>query len=155
MTDPGGTLPRDFRDLLSELTAAGAEFVVVGGHAVARHGYVRTTLDLDVLVRPSPENSRRVHRALSLFGAPLAAHGVAESDFARPGAVYQIGIPPTRIDVITSIDGVDFESAWASRLDADFDGVQAPVIGREALIRNKRATGREKDRRDADELERG
>jgi hypothetical protein len=154
MTDPSGPLPRDFRDLLSELTSAGAEFVVIGGHAVARHGYVRTTLDLDVFVRPSAANAARVFRALASFGAPLAAHGVTAADFERPGAVYQVGLPPTRIDVLTAIDGVDFDSAWATRVDADFDGVRASVLGRDALLRNKRSTGRPKDLLDADELER-
>lgn len=154
MTDPSSRLPRDFRDLLAEFAAAGVEFLVVGGHAVARHGHVRATLDLDVLVRPSAENSRRVFTALASFGAPLAAHGVTPADFERPGAVYQLGLPPTRIDVLTSIDGVDFETAWATRVPGDFDGVPAAFLGREALIRNKRAAGRPKDLRDADELER-
>jgi len=151
---PAAQLPDDFSDLFEAFLDAGVEFVVVGSYALARHGYVRATLDLDVLVRPSAENATRVADALVAFGAPLVAHGVDPLDFARPGTVYQLGVPPLRIDVLTEISGVTFEDVWQSRLVVDFGGMKVPVIGRGALLRNKRASGRPKDRSDVDALER-
>jgi hypothetical protein len=155
MTEPPplSRLPQDFSDLLVALADAGAQFVVVGSHALARHGYVRATLDLDVLVRPTRENARRVMAALAAFGAPLSAHGVREEDLATPGTVYQVGVPPTRIDVLTSISGVGFDEAWETRVVGVIEGRAVPFLGREALLRNKRAAGRPKDLHDADELE--
>lgn len=91
----------DFRDLLAELQDARAEFMIVGGHAVAFHGHPRATKDLDVFVRASPENANRVVEALAAFGAPLMQVGVSASDFEREGTVVQLGIPPVRIDIIT------------------------------------------------------
>lgn len=90
-------LPDDFRDLLIELADAGAEFVVVGGHAVAFHGHPRATKDLDVLVRATNNNAAKVYRALAAFGAPLSSFEIAESDFATYDGVLQIGLPPRRI----------------------------------------------------------
>lgn len=147
-------LPDDFRDLFAAFQRVGVEFVVIGAHALARHGYVRATLDLDVLVRPSATNAERVVAALAAFGAPLDAHGVSVEDFARPGTVYQLGLPPCRIDVLTELSGVTFEEAWRTRITTEVDGVQVPVLGRNELIRNKRATDRPKDRLDVAELER-
>lgn len=143
----------DPRDLLDALDDAGAEYVVVGAHALAAHGLPRATADFDVLVRPTPENARRIVRALTAFGAPLQAHGIGEEDFARGGTVYQLGLPPRRIDLLTRISGVEFEDAWASRLVVVIEGRQVPVLGRAALIRNKRASGRPKDLLDALALE--
>jgi hypothetical protein len=146
-------MTRDFRDFLVELADARVDFLVVGGHAVARHGAVRATLDIDVLVRPSAENAPRVVAALAKFGAPLKGHGVTAADFARTGTVYQMGLPPSRIDVLTSIAGVPFEDAWATRVESALDGRRIPFIGKDALIRNKRAAGRPKDLLDVDRLE--
>jgi hypothetical protein len=146
-------LNEDFRDFLHDLVTEGVEFVVVGAYALAFHGSPRATGDIDVLVRPSVENAPRVIRALERFGAPLRAAAVTAADFARPGVVYQIGLPPRRIDILTEITGVDFESAWASRVPARFDDVTVFFLGREALIRNKRSTGRTKDLADAERLE--
>jgi hypothetical protein len=103
MTAP--VLTRDARDLLVELCEAEARFLVVGGHALAVHGVPRATLDFDVFVAPDPENADRVFRALLAFGAPVGNHGVSASDFARPGTVYQMGLPPSRIDILTEADG--------------------------------------------------
>ena len=153
LTPGGQRLAPDFRDLLVEFADGGVEFLVIGGHAVGRHGYVRATLDLDVLVRPSAQNARRVIAALAKFGAPLTAHGVTEADFAKTGTVYQIGVPPSRVDVLTSIAGVTFDEVWATKVDGKIEGRGIHFIGREALIRNKRAAGRPKDLLDADELE--
>jgi hypothetical protein len=141
----------DFRDILSEFTAAEVEFLLVGAYAMATLGLARSTGDIDLWVRADSANARRVYVALARFGAPLA--GVAESDFARPGIVFQVGVAPQRIDVLTSIDGVEFDEAWPSRREALVGGVKVPVIGRDHLLRNKRATGRPKDRIDAEWLE--
>ena len=135
----------DFRDVLGELIEAGVDFVVVGAHALAAHGLPRATGDIDILVRPSPDNAARVVAALTKFGAPLQAHGVGAKDFERPGTVYQMGLPPRRIDVLTEISGVSFERAWDTRVPVEVDGIELPFLGRDALVENKRATGRDKD----------
>lgn len=146
-------LNEDFRDLLFALCRHEVEFVVVGAWAVAFHGHPRATQDFDVLVRPSPDNARRVIRALTEFGAPLASHGVTERDFASPGTVYQIGLPPRRIDLLTEISGVGFDEAWGSRAIAQVEGRDIGFLGRQALIANKRASGRAKDLADVERLE--
>lgn len=143
----------DFVDLISGLRDAGVEFLIVGAHALAAHGVVRSTGDLDVLVRPSAENSSRVVAALRAFGAPLAAHGVSAADFARAGTVYQLGLPPRRIDILTMISGVTFEQAWADSVRVDVGGVGFRVPSRAALLVNKRASGRPKDLEDVRRLE--
>ncbi len=142
---------RDFRDLLAEFNAHGVEYLVVGAHALAAHGHVRATKDLDVWVRPDAENAKRVLIALTEFGTPL--HDLTEADLTRSGTVFQIGLPPLRIDVITAIDGVSFEEAWSSRIAAKFADQPAAVLSREHLIRNKRAAGRTQDLADVEWLE--
>lgn len=138
-------LNADFVDLLREFTEAEVEFVVVGAHALGVHGVVRATGDLDVLVHATPANAVKVVAALRAFGAPLTAHGVANVDFATEGVVYQMGLPPRRIDVLTRISGPDFATIWLNRKEADFGGMLVPVIGREEFVANKRAAGRAKD----------
>ncbi len=135
----------DFRDLLTELLEHDVDFAVVGAHALAAHGVARATGDLDVLVRADAENAVRVLRALASFGAPVAAHGVSASDFATPGQVYQMGQPPRRIDLLTSIDGVSWEDVAAGRVLREVDGLRVPYLGRAEFVRNKRAAGRTKD----------
>jgi hypothetical protein len=147
-------LNEDFVDLLHAFAAAGVDFLVVGAHALAAHGVVRATGDLDVFVRPTPANADRVVAGLKAFGAPLAVHGVSRDDFAKLGTVYQLGLPPRRIDILTSISGVDFEQAACEAKIVDVGPVQLRVPGREALLANKRASGRPKDLEDADRLER-
>lgn len=145
-------LNEDFRDVLLELADRGAEFVIVGAFAVAFHGVPRATGDLDVFVRPTLENSRRVFEALARFGAPLKAGGVTPEDFAKAGVVYQIGLPPRRIDILTEISGVGFSEAWASRKTVELEGRLVAFLGRDALLRNKTAAGRPKDLADAARL---
>ena len=147
-------LNSDFRDLLILLVDNGTEFVVVGAYAVAFHGAPRASGDIDLFVRPSPANAARVYHALTRFGAPLASAGVASTDFAHPGTVYQIGLPPRRIDILTQISGVTFDEAWASRTTAEIEGRPVGFIGREALLKNKEATGRPKDAADISRLRR-
>jgi hypothetical protein len=142
----------DFRDLFVALNAAGAEYLVVGAHALAAHGHVRATKDLDVWTRQGPENAARVHRALAAFGAPLS--GLSVEDLAGPGLIFQIGVPPVRIDVITSIDGVEFEDAWPERVASTYGDQSVSVLSRRHLIQNKKASGRLQDLADVEALER-
>ena len=144
----------DFRDLLAELLSARARFLVVGAHAVAVHGIPRATGDLDVWIDTGSENLPRVWTALVHFGAPMEALGGAASDLARPGTIVQLGVPPRRIDIITSVTGLEFEDAWAGRVTQRVNDLEVPFIGRAELLRNKRATGRPKDLADIDALER-
>jgi hypothetical protein len=142
----------DFAEMLSALSAAKADFLVVGAHARAAYGEPRATKDLDIWVRPTPENAERVWRALAQFGAPLA--GLTKDDFARPGITLQIGLPPHRIDILTEISGVTFEEAWPRRIEAQFAGATYPVISKQDYIVNKRASGRPQDLVDANHVER-
>jgi hypothetical protein len=142
----------DFRDLLQALQETGVRFLVVGAHAMAVHGVPRATGDLDVWIAVDPANADRVMEALSRFGAPLAAMGVSRADFLDRNQVVQIGLPPRRIDILTSISGVEFEEAWAGRITRAVEGVTLPFLGRDALVRNKRASGRAKDRADLEAL---
>jgi hypothetical protein len=143
---------QDFRDLLAEFNARGVEYLIVGAHALAAHGQVRATKDLDVWVRPAAGNASRVLAALAAFGAPLQE--LTAADLTTPGTIFQIGVEPIRIDVITSIDGVVFEDAWAARIQAPFADQVVSVLSRKDLIRNKLAAGREQDLVDVKWLER-
>ena len=136
--------------MLSAFSEARVDYLLVGAYAMATHGYVRATGDIDLWVRPDADNAARVLDALTRFGAPTA--GLTAADFEAPAVVFQIGVPPRRIDVLTTIDGVGFEDAWASRREVVVDGLTVPVIGRDLLIRNKLATGRARDARDAEAL---
>jgi hypothetical protein len=133
----------DFVDLLRAFVAADVRFLIVGAYALAVHGRPRGTGDLDVWVEATPDNAARVVRALVSFGAPLA--DVSEADFARPGITYQIGVPPGRIDVLTDLTGLTFGEAWPDRTRRPFGEIEVDFIGRDAFVRNKRATGRPKD----------
>lgn len=144
--------PADFVDMITCLREEACDFVVVGAHAIAAHGAPRATGDLDILVRPDPENARRVYRAVARFGAPVAAHGVQPEDFASRGTIYQIGLPPHRIDVLTAIDGVTFDEAAADVVVGHLGDVEVPCIGLAALLRNKIAAGRPKDLGDVETL---
>lgn len=142
----------DFRDMLLTLNDAEVDYLVVGAYAVAAHGQPRATGDLDIWVRPDEPNAKKVYLAMQTFGTPT--HLIKEKDFAVPSVVFQIGVPPGRIDILTVISGIDFDSAWASRIEVTMDGVTFPVIGRDDLLINKRSSGRPKDLADVDALER-
>jgi hypothetical protein len=144
---------QDFSDLLSTFTAHGVEFLVVGAHALAAHGHVRATKDLDVWVRASPGNAPRVMAALREFEAPTAR--VSEGDFASPGIVMQIGVPPVRIDILTQVSGVTFDEAWPDRVATTFGGVKVFVLSKHHLIQNKIAAGRLQDLADVERLKIG
>ncbi|HYI09900.1 MAG TPA: hypothetical protein VEK57_12620 [Thermoanaerobaculia bacterium] len=141
---------RDFIEMLHALSDAGADFLVVGAHALAAHDQPRATEDLDLWVRPSPENAPKVWHALASFGAPLDE--LTLEDLFTPELVFQIGMKPYRIDIITTIDGVTFDEAWPNRILVNQYGVTYGVIGRDDLIRNKIAAGRPKDLVDVDNL---
>jgi hypothetical protein len=143
----------DWYDLLVALLDAEARFLVVGAHALAVHGVPRGTQDLDVWIDPEPINVERVWRALAAFGAPLPSLGTTRDDLQRTDTVVQLGLPPNRIDLLTSISGIsDFATAWTSRVELDVRGRRVPFLGRDALIRNKRASGRRKDLADIEAL---
>ncbi len=142
----------DFRDLLSAFNARSVEYLVVGAHALAAHGYVRATGDLDVWVRPEPMNAKRVLEALRQFGAPL--QDLTEADLTTSGTVFQIGVAPLRIDVLTGIDGVTFDEAWPDRMTAKFVDLPVSVLSARHLIKNKRTVGRAQDIADVEWLER-
>lgn len=141
----------DFRDLLAAFNAQGVEYLVVGAYALAAHGHVRATKDMDVWVRPDAENAKRVLKALRVFGAPL--HSLSEADFMTPGLIFQMGVPPVRIDVLTAIDGVDFAEAWTTRMVSQFADQPVAVLSKEDLLKNKRAAGRTQDLADVERLE--
>jgi hypothetical protein len=143
----------DFQDMLAALLASGARFLVVGAHALAVHGVVRATGDLDVWIHTDPVNAERVWEALRRFGAPVETLGATLGDLARPGLVLQIGLSPRRIDILTGLTGVDFDSAWRSRVVHRVGSLEIPFLDRETLIRNKRATGRLRDLADVERLE--
>jgi len=137
---------RDFVEMLAALSAAGVEFLVVGAYALAAHGLPRATGDIDVWVRPTRQNAERVMQAIRTFGAPLL--DLTIDDLLRSDTVFQIGVAPTRIDILTGISGVLFEEAWPNRLTVTIDEQVVPVLGLAELIRNKAATGRPKDQTD-------
>ena len=141
----------DFHDMLSALSEQGAEYLLVGAYALAVHGLPRATGDMDLWVRPSQDNAPRVLAALARFGAPVG--GLSERDLVTPGTVFQIGVAPRRIDLLTTIDGVEFEEAWAARRITRVGTLDVPVIDRRHLLRNKKATGRPQDLADAVRLE--
>ncbi len=143
----------DFRDLFAALNAVDAKYLVVGAMAVAAHGHVRATKDLDVWVRATPENAERVYRALASFGAPL--QDLTVDDLASPNLIFQIGVAPVRVDIITSIDGVEFEEAWPERLASEYADETVQVLSRHHLIQNKKASGRLQDLADVEALEKG
>lgn len=145
-------LNRDLREFVELLNSHGIDYVIVGGHAVSFHGHPRFTGDIDFFIRPSPENAARLLAALDAFG--FGGLGLAAADFSSPGRVVQLGRPPNRIDLLTTLSGVTFEEAWASRVPATLDGLAVFFPSREILLRNKEATGRAKDIADAAILKR-
>ncbi|MEL6195774.1 MAG: nucleotidyltransferase [Myxococcota bacterium] len=142
---------QDFHDMLRELSDSGAEFIVVGAYALAAHGTPRATGDIDIWVKPTDENAKRVYTALAAFGAPLDQ--LTNRDLVTPGTVFQIGVAPQRIDILTQISGVEFDMAWKNRLKLEVEGITVNVLGRADFIANKRASGRPKDLADIAYLE--
>lgn len=141
---------RDFRDLYAALNDAGARYLLVGGHAVAFDAQPRFTKDLDAWIDSTPANAASVYRALDAFGAPLGSLGV--EDLSTEGTVFQIGVPPNRIGIRTSIDGVRFDEAWSARVEATYGDQAIHVISRDHLRKNKLTMARAPDLLDAELL---
>jgi predicted nucleotidyltransferase len=143
-------MPQDLKELLRAFNDHGVKYLVVGGYAFGVHAEPRATKDLDLFIRPDKENSEAVFRALAQYGAPLS--GVSPGDFLD-GTIFQIGQPPSRIDLLQHIDGVGFDEAWENRIEGFLDGdIRTIVISRDDLIRNKLASGREQDVLDVKKL---
>lgn len=141
----------DFKELLLAFNAHNVEYLIVGAHALAAHGHVRATKDLDVWVRPAESNAQRVLQALAEFGAPL--NDLTANDLSKKDTIFQIGMPPLRIDIITDVDGVEFADAWPDRVETLFGGVPTFVISRHHLITNKKTAARLQDLADVQQLE--
>ena len=142
---------RDFAEMLKALAAESVEFLVVGAYAVAGHGIPRATGDIDLWVRSTPANAARLWRALEQFGAPRSR--VSPESFTQPDVVYQIGLPPNRIDFLTTIDGVAFDDAWAEKVPCVVSGIAFNMLSLRHLLENKRTTGRPQDLADVARLQ--
>ena len=142
----------DFKDLLRIFAEEGVEYLVVGAYAVIQHTQPRYTKDLDLWVKPSAGNAKRIARAFHRFGLPLVE--VTEEDFAHEGLQYAVGMPPSQIDFLTSLPGADFSSAWEARAEGTVDGLLIPFLGIPDLIAAKTLAGRPQDLADLDELRR-
>ncbi len=140
----------DFRELLSLLEKYKVRYLVVGGYAVMKYTEPRFTKDLDIWISTDKKNSNAVYTALKEFGAPLK--NLAPSDFSQEGYFYQMGNPPLRLDVMMSIPGVEFETAWKSRVKVQVEGLVIPFISKADLIKSKEASARDQDLIDAKEL---
>ena len=141
----------DYKEMLQCLSEERVKFLLVGAYALAVHGFPRATKDIDFFVWATPENAANLIRALVKFGAPM--EGVSESDFSSEGVIFQIGNSPRRIDIVTAIDGIKFDQAYAKKRIFTIEGLQVPVISLEDLITNKRASGRKQDLADVEKLE--
>ena len=141
----------DFRDMLSAFNEEKVEYLLIGAYALAVHGVPRATGDMDIWIRSTSENAHRVWCGLLKFGAPLS--NLNEADLTTSGIVFQIGVAPSRIDILTTIDGVDFADAWKGRLEVNVEGLNIPVISRSHLIQNKKTVGRPQDLADVARLE--
>ena len=144
-------LNEDYKEMLQCLAAEDVKFLLVGAYALAAHGYPRATMDIDFWVLPSPENAKAVLRALQKFGAPL--HGLTLSDLQKDDTVFQIGVAPRRIDILTGASGLQFDEAFQRSSPVEIEGLQIRIPSTGDLIRNKRAAGRTKDLADAEALE--
>ena len=143
-------IQQDFKDLLELLNAHKVEYIIVGGYALAFHGAPRYTGDIDIFVKPDDENAACIMSALEVFG--FGSVGLVAQDFERPGQVVQLGVPPVRIDIITSISGVTWDEAFSHRAQGKYGDIQVHYIGHEQFIMNKRAMGRKKDPADLEAL---
>ena len=142
---------KDFKELLESFNARGVEYVIIGAHALAFHGAPRYTGDIDLLVKPSADNARRIIEGLTAFG--FGSIGLEASDFETPGSVVQLGQPPVRVDIMTSIDGVSWQAVDRDKAQGRYADLDVFYIGREQFIANKKAIGRNRDLADIEMLE--
>jgi len=143
-------LAKDLREFIELLNSRRVDYIVVGAHAVAFHGHPRFTGDIDFFVRPSPENAVRLIESIKEFG--FSNLQLSPDDFRRPNTVVQLGSPPNRIDLLTSISGVDYEEAWSTKATGELDGLRVFFLGLDALLKNKLASGRDQDLVDVNKL---
>jgi hypothetical protein len=141
---------QDFKEFIELLNARHVEYLLIGAHALGFYGAPRFTGDLDILVNPTLDNAHRIIEALKEFGFESLAFTV--EDFTNPDSIIQLGVPPVRIDLITSITGVTWEQAWQGRQKGNFGNISAFYLGKQEFIANKRAVGRKKDLADLEEL---
>lgn len=144
-------LNKDYSEMLQCLAAEKVKFLLVGAYALAAHGYPRATMDIDIWVLPSPANAQAVLRALRRFGAP--SQELTSADLQKDNTIFQIGVAPRRIDIITGATGLQFEQAFTKSIEVDIEGIRVHIPSLDDLIRNKRASGRTKDLTDAEALE--
>jgi predicted nucleotidyltransferase len=144
-------LNEDYRDMLHALSDEKVKFLLVGAYALAAYGYLRATMDIDIWVMPSHQNADAVLRALRRFGAPL--HNLTKEDLQKEGTIFQIGVAPRRIDIITAASGLQFDETYRRSLSVNIEGIEVHIPAIDDLICNKRAVGRTKDLADAEELE--
>jgi predicted nucleotidyltransferase len=144
-------LNKDYKDMLQALSDENVKFILIGAYAMAAHGYPRATMDIDIWIMPSPENADAVIRALQRFGAPL--HNLTRKDLQTDGIIFQIGVAPRRIDIITAVSGLEFEETYQNTIVVAIEGIDVHIPAIDDLIRNKKATGRIKDLADVEALE--
>lgn len=144
-------LNEDYKEMLQSLLNNKVKFLIVGAYAMGAYGYPRATGDIDIWVETSSGNSEKVYKSLLEFGSPLSE--ITQETFTEKSIVFQIGIAPRRVDIITHIDGVDFVEAYQQRKDIEIDGIKIPFVSQQHLIKNKKATGRAKVKLDAEYLE--
>lgn len=143
-------LNNDYKEMLQILSGNEVKFLLVGAYAMGAYGHLRATGDIDIWVWATTENSEKIYNSLKQFGAPLSE--INKNSFAEQGVVFQIGVAPRRIDILSRIDGVDFEDAYKEREIINIEGMDVPLISKQHLIKNKLATGRKKDELDAEQL---
>jgi len=144
-------LSRDFKEFVELLIKNKAEYLIVGGYAVAIHGYPRYTGDLDIWLNPTPENAKSIVKTVNEFG--FSSFNLTESDFTKPGNVIQLGYPPLRIDLLTELDGVSFNECFINRKEVEMENLIVNFIGYEDLLKNKRESGRLRDIDDIENLQ--
>ncbi len=144
-------LNEDYKEMLQLLIDEKVKFLLVGAYAMAAHGYPRATMDIDIWVMPSPENAVAVLKAIKRFGAPL--HNLTLDDLHKPDIIFQIGVAPRRIDIITGVSGLSFTSAYSNSIEVEFEGLKINMPSLDDLICNKKASGRTKDIADVEVLE--
>ena len=143
-------LDKDFNEFVALFVANDVRFLIVGGYALAAHGLPRATGDLDAWVWINPENAVKILSSLEEFG--FTGLGITTDDFSQADSIVRLGYPPYRIDILTSIDGIEFNAAWEDRLMVNLDGIEVPFISRTDLVLNKRAVGRPQDIADVKRL---
>lgn len=143
-------LNQDYKEMLSLFLEEKVEFFLVGAYAMAAHGFPRATGDIDLFVNLTASNSQKVYNSLAKFGAPVSS--ISPNDFSKPETIFQIGLPPRRIDIINSIDGVSFQECAEDCIEVEVEGLKLPVISKSKLIQNKKSTGRLKDAADVEAL---